>query len=218
MILSNRGLSEGTVSGSCTAKLEFEFLNWVQAKATSDCLVGGGQPPLKRWFEVAFFPPLINICQQTMENWVGHLTRKLEVAFTWSQFGNANSTSSDLQLTGLESRGVTTHKYLVMQYSLIVTFLSFQCLVAKQQCDRWNTHCCAGLQCMTHDKGFCTPTPFEPCACFPVKDYMGERGGIWYKRAAPFGWAGTAATGRVGVSNRFKEKSNLELQTFVVDL
>ena len=27
--------------GSCTAELEFELPSWVQAKATSDCLVGG---------------------------------------------------------------------------------------------------------------------------------------------------------------------------------
>ena len=40
--------------GSCTAELEFESLNWVQAKATSNCLVGGGQPPLIRRSEVAF--------------------------------------------------------------------------------------------------------------------------------------------------------------------
>ena len=40
---------------SCTAELEFESPNWVQAKATSNCRIGGGQPPLTRRSEVAFF-------------------------------------------------------------------------------------------------------------------------------------------------------------------
>ena len=79
--------------GSCTAELEFESPNWVQAKATSDCLARGGQPPLTRRSEVAFFPALIYICQQTMET--GLATSDKSIA--WTQFGNSNSTSSNLK-------------------------------------------------------------------------------------------------------------------------
>ena len=100
------------VYGSCTVELEFEFPNWVQAKATSDCLVGGGQPSLTRQSEVAFFPPLIYICQKL--GWPP-ATRQSEVVFAWIQFANSNSTSSNLK----------THPYLIREEQYIKPYWSY---------------------------------------------------------------------------------------------
>ena len=63
---------------------EFELLNWISAKATSDCLVRGDWPS---------FLLFVDICKLAEQKKPPPIALS-EVAFVWTQFGNSNSNSA----------------------------------------------------------------------------------------------------------------------------
>ena len=78
-----------TISGSCTAELDFELPSWVQAKATSDCLVRGGWPG---------FSLFVYICK-LVEGKKPPLIRGSEVAYTEATFHRLVRGGPELKLS-----------------------------------------------------------------------------------------------------------------------